>query len=579
MITSTSFTKPDSRRRLYVPAFIASLLLTICGMARAATVYDSAGFESPRFMLTQNMDGQDPIPPVGQGPWQQDNGTSTAVVEGNNPVEGAQSITVTRVGTVTGNTRWGIVKPVTPSGVSNIVEILFDMRVTYAALGYGPLFGIEAYDDSLGGRKLIGSLFLDAGSGDVVCQEAGTGLYKATGVHLSRNVHHHYKLAINFTTKTCSLFADGALLHIESFVDPSAVAFTDAPITTLAAASSSETGKAYFDNYKVNTTTSAFGYLAWRGDGTINRWDVGVSSNWFDGITTAAFTNGAAVVFDDSGSNSPAIDLQGTLLPGSITVNASNNFTFNSTGSISGTGGLTKQGSGTLTLNGSHSYSGGTTVGAGTLLVNNSNGPGTGPVLVQTGGTLGGNGSIAGGVTVLGGGVLSPGTSVGTLTISNALTLTNGAVLRFELGTNSDHLMVSGHLRLSGAFDITDAGGFGPGTYNLISYGSTISNAGVFIASAPVGYDYSINTNTPGQINLVVTTPPLPPAAPSGLAATPVSPTQINLAWTDNSTNETNFLIERSLNNVTFNQIALTGAGATSYPDTGLAGNTTYYYR
>src|SRR5439155_1285507 len=167
-------------------AGILGALLISAGNSGAANVYDSAGFESPRFVATENQDGQDP-PPAGQGPWQQDNGTSTAIVQANNPIEGEQSIQVTRDGTATGNTRWGVVKPVAPGLVTNVVEIRFDMRVTYAALGFGPLFGVEAYDASLASPKLIGSLLLDASTGDVLYQEAGTGFYRATGTHLTRN--------------------------------------------------------------------------------------------------------------------------------------------------------------------------------------------------------------------------------------------------------------------------------------------------------------------------------------------------------------------------------------------------------
>jgi len=85
---------------------------------------------------------------------------------------------------------------------------------------------------------------------------------------------------------------------------------------------------------------------------------------------------------------------------------------------------IAKVGPGTLTLAGNNLYSGGTTISGGKLLVNNSSGSGTGPgaVSVVTG-TLGGNGAIAGPVTVSAGGVLAPGTSIGTLAISNSLSL------------------------------------------------------------------------------------------------------------------------------------------------------------
>jgi rhamnogalacturonan endolyase len=74
-------------------------------------------------------------------------------------------------------------------------------------------------------------------------------------------------------------------------------------------------------------------------------------------------------------------------------------------------------------------------------------------------------------------------------------------------------------------------------------------------------------------------TGPTAPAAPGGLTATAASGAQISLVWTDNSTNEINFLIERSPDNVTFTLIAAVTAGTTNLTDTGLLPGSTYYYR
>ncbi len=74
--------------------------------------------------------------------------------------------------------------------------------------------------------------------------------------------------------------------------------------------------------------------------------------------------------------------------------------------------------------------------------------------------------------------------------------------------------------------------------------------------------------------------PPPTPYPPSALIATAVSRSQINLSWTDNSSNEDGFKIERSKSLTTgFVQIATVGAGVTTFSNTGLAKNTTYYYR
>jgi len=72
---------------------------------------------------------------------------------------------------------------------------------------------------------------------------------------------------------------------------------------------------------------------------------------------------------------------------------------------------------------------------------------------------------------------------------------------------------------------------------------------------------------------------PTPPSAPSNLSAAPASSNQINLNWTDNSNNETGFLVERSPNGTTFTQIASLGANVVSYASTGLTPLTTYYFR
>jgi len=71
-----------------------------------------------------------------------------------------------------------------------------------------------------------------------------------------------------------------------------------------------------------------------------------------------------------------------------------------------------------------------------------------------------------------------------------------------------------------------------------------------------------------------------PPNAPSGLTATAVSSSQINLSWNDNSSNEDGFKIERKTGaGGTWGQITTVGANTTTYNNTGLSANTTYYYR
>jgi len=153
----------------------------------------------------------------------------------------------------------------------------------------------------------------------------------------------------------------------------------------------------------------------------------------------------------------------------------------------------------------SNTFGGGTTVNGGTLLANNTGGSatGTGAVTVTSGATLGGGGIVGGPVTV--DGALAPGNNgVGTLTIGDNLVVDGGAMLQYELGTNSDLTAVAGNLTLGGTLNITDAGGFSLGEYLLFTYGGALTYNGVTIGTAPSGYQYLIDTNTAGQVKLNV---------------------------------------------------------------------------
>ncbi|MDD5595136.1 MAG: fibronectin type III domain-containing protein, partial [Candidatus Omnitrophica bacterium] len=76
------------------------------------------------------------------------------------------------------------------------------------------------------------------------------------------------------------------------------------------------------------------------------------------------------------------------------------------------------------------------------------------------------------------------------------------------------------------------------------------------------------------------TTPQSIPAAPTALAAAVASSTEIKLYWVRNSTNEDGYKIERKLStDVDFVQIGAVGPGIEEFSNTGLAADTTYYYR
>ena len=116
-----------------------------------------------------------------------------------------------------------------------------------------------------------------------------------------------------------------------------------------------------------------------------------------------------------------------------------------------------------------------------------------------------------------------------------------------------------------GAWNLLGRFNFTTGTTKYVRITDAISTAGQ-IATADA-------------IKFVYAAPPSPPAAPSGLTASAVSASQINLAWTDNSSNEGNFIVSRStVPGGPYSDIATLAANATSYNNTGLAASTTYYY-
>jgi autotransporter-associated beta strand protein len=148
--------------------------------------------------------------------------------------------------------------------------------------------------------------------------------------------------------------------------------------------------------------------LVWAGGLNGNAWDVKTTTNWSG--SDSLFWNADQVTFGNTGSNSPAVNIVGTVLPGSVVVDSTQNYTFSGSGKISGGTSLTKRGAGTLTLATSNDYTGQTKVEAGTLLITGSIGNNS-PVLISGGTLMAGSNSALGtnntvGTTINGSGTL-----------------------------------------------------------------------------------------------------------------------------------------------------------------------------
>ena len=196
-------------------------------------------------------------------------------------------------------------------------------------------------------------------------------------------------------------------------------------------------------------------------------------------VSTNTFTfGGLAASSAGTGSNLALRNDAST--PIALTVGGNNSSTTYK-GVLSGTGSLIKTGSGTLILGGANTYTGVTTVGAGTLQVDGST---TSPTTVNNGATLAGNGSVNAAVTVAAGGSLSAGNS--NLTVSN---LTFSGTGTLNVGTLSGYtsvaaIKVNSALTVSGGagavtINLPPALGFN-GTYHLIQFGSGPANANGF---------------------------------------------------------------------------------------------------
>jgi hypothetical protein len=86
----------------------------------------------------------------------------------------------------------------------------------------------------------------------------------------------------------------------------------------------------------------------------------------------------------------------------------------------------------------------------------------------------------------------------------------------------------------------------------------------------------SCSTSSDGNGNSTTTVVPVPPTNLTGTAS---SPTQINLSWTDNSTNETGFKIQRRIGDENYTIVGNANTDELTFSDTGLEPSTTYVYR
>ncbi|NBX31019.1 hypothetical protein EBR04_11365, partial [bacterium] len=249
------------------------------------------------------------------------------------------------------------------------------------------------------------------------------------------------------------------------------------------------------------------------------------SGQAFGNLSAVTLANASGATLDLNGFNQTIGSLAGggvsggnvTLGTGTLTTGGNNTST-SYAGVISGSGGLTKAGTGVLTLSAANTFSGATTISAGQLQIsagniNSSSGitvngataefrynsatPLTKP-LTFTRGTLSGTGTIATAVTVGTNDILSPGNSPGSQSFTQGLTFDQGGQYTWEInnwagaaGTGYDQLVVSGS-----ALNVTATSG---STFKILVTSLTGSNTAGAVPGfvGTTGTTFTIATSSP----------------------------------------------------------------------------------
>jgi titin len=116
--------------------------------------------------------------------------------------------------------------------------------------------------------------------------------------------------------------------------------------------------------------------------------------------------------------------------------------------------------------------------------------------------------------------------------------------------------------------------------------GYAVANASAWTNSnlaAGTTYSYRVfaydGTATSAYSNVATASTLVPPAAPSDATAAALSATSIRVTWTDNTTTEQGFKVERSLDGVAWQVAGYATANGTSWTNYSLGAGTTYHYR
>jgi autotransporter-associated beta strand protein/T5SS/PEP-CTERM-associated repeat protein len=421
-------------------------------------------------------------------------GPGTLILTGNNTYTGGTTITGGTLQLGDGGTSGSIVGNVTNDGTLAV------NRSNTFMFG-GVISGTGAFQQNGAGTTILTAANTYTGATTV-----NAGTLQAGAVN-------------TFAPISAFTVASGATLNLASF---------NQTIGSLAGAGSVALGSATLTTGTDNTSTTFSGTIS--GTGSLTKIGSGTltlsGANTYSGGTTLAA--GTLRLANDQALGSGALTTTGSVVDYANGVTIANPIVLNSnttqlqvtTGTatqagviseLNGPRPLEKIGGGALVLAANNTYSGPTTVSAGTLIVNGS--IANSAVTVNSGATLAGSG-VAGAVIVNSGGTLAPGptASPGAMTVLGNLAFQSGALYLVRVNPSNasrDNVTGGGTATLAGTVNATFASGsYATRTYTILSAAGGLNGtfSGLTTSNLPAGFTASLGyTATDAILNLTAT--------------------------------------------------------------------------